>query len=83
MLQDSHEVVILGSSDPEVGVDDGRLAHCLAAHILLAVLVPEGTVNLKPSAGGRGVQAGDRGGIIVLVGASGQGTGCGSEKRQW
>lgn len=70
-MRDSHEVVILGASDPGVGVDDGGLAHRLAADVFLAVLVSEGAVDLESPSCGRGVQAGDGGRVVVFVGAGG------------
>lgn len=45
-LKRLHELVVLGGSDPHVGVDDRSLAHCLTADVLLSVLVPEGAVDL-------------------------------------
>lgn len=66
-LKRLHELVVLGGSDPHVGVDDRSLAHCLTADVLLSVLVPEGAVDLQAPPGGRGVEAGDGGGVIVFV----------------
>lgn len=71
---DSHELVVLGGADARVGVDDGGLADRLAAHVLLAVLVPEGAVDLQAPAGRRGVQTGHRRRVIVLMGARGHRT---------
>lgn len=52
---DSHELIVLGGSDPGVGVDDRGLAHCLTADVLLAVFVPEGPVDLEAAPSGRRV----------------------------
>lgn len=71
MAYDSHEFIILGGSDPEVGVDDWRLAYCLTADIFFAVLILEGAIDLQSLPGGRGVQAGDGGRVVILVGAGG------------
>lgn len=65
----SHELVVLGGANARVGVNDGGLAHSLAADVLLAVLVAERAVDLQAPPGGRGVKAGHRRRVIVLVGA--------------
>lgn len=79
---DSHELIILGGSDPGVGVYDGGFADRLTADILLAIFVPEGAVDFEaPSRSGR-VQAGDRGRVVIFMGARGQSTGCRDTQRE-
>lgn len=66
-MTDLHEFIILGGPDPGVGVDDCSFAYCLTANVFLAVLISEGAIDLESSSCGRGVQARDRGRVIVLV----------------
>lgn len=50
--KDLHEFIILGGSDPGVGVNDCSLAYCLTPDILFTVLIPEGAIDLEsPSCG--------------------------------
>lgn len=53
--RDPHEFVVLGASDPGVGVNDGSFAHCLTSDIFLAVLILEGAIDLETPSCGRGV----------------------------
>lgn len=62
-----HELLVLGGPYAAVGVDDRGFPHRLTPHVLLAVLVPERAVDLQAPARGRGIQAGHRGSVIVLV----------------
>lgn len=62
-----HELFILGGAYAAVGVDDSGFPHCLTPHVFLPILVPERAVDLEAAAGGRGVQAGHRGSVIILV----------------
>lgn len=67
MAEASHELLVFGGPYAAVGIDDSCLAHGLAPHILLPLLISERAVDFEAAASGRGIKAGDRGSVIIFV----------------